>query len=85
MKRRGRDIETISTPAGRMIDVREVAETALHGFEAERRGPCWPELRTNSFLNGEDAVNLRDVLAMIQAVGENTKRERFRFRHGLVA
>ena len=34
----------------------------------------------NSFLDGEDTVDLRNVFAMFESVGEHSKSQRLRFR-----
>ncbi len=39
----------------------------------------------NSFLHGEDAVNLRNVFAVFESASEHSKRQRLRFRDGFIA
>jgi len=39
----------------------------------------------NSFLDGEDTVDLRNVFAMFESVGEHSKSQRLRFRDGFIA
>src|SRR2546425_9277230 len=39
----------------------------------------------NSFMHGEDAANLWNILAMFESIGKYAKRERLRFRNGFVA
>src|SRR5436189_1269376 len=41
-------------------------------------------MQASSFMHGEDAVDFRDRLAMLETIGENSKRECFGFRDRLV-
>lgn len=40
-------------------------------------------MRTMSFVLGKHAVNLGDVFAVLETIGEHSERERLRFRDGL--
>ena len=54
-------------------------------FEGERRELDWPLMLANSFLDGEDTVDLRNVFAMFESVGEHSKSQRLRFRDRFIA
>jgi len=40
---------------------------------------------TNSFMHGENTIDLWDVLTMLEAISKHTKRKGFCLRHGLIA